>query len=72
MITKQHTYRGVPYQPADHEKASPSFVEHIYRGKRYNAPLQHKMSEPDENIELNYRGSIYRHRKQQANFTINN
>jgi len=72
MITKQHTYRGVSYQPADHEKASVSSVEHIYRGKRYSAPLRHQPSEQNEGVELHYRGNVYRHRKQDASCTINN
>ncbi len=72
MINQQHTYRGVAYAPKEHEKASSAFVEHIYRGKRYQAPLRHESTDQDENIELHYRGSVYKHRKEMAHKAVNN
>ncbi len=63
MKTLQRTYRGIPYSPFDHEQASGSYVEHIYRGKRYEAPLNHGPSNPNNSIELHYRGTVYQHRQ---------
>lgn len=70
MTTKERTYRGISYKPTAHEHASSSFVEHVYRGKRYQAPLNHEAVKPDENIELHYRGSVYHHRKLEASSSI--
>ena len=41
MTTAQRTYRGIPYDPAQHERLSPASVDHTYRGQHYDAPLCH-------------------------------
>ena len=66
MITAKHTYRGVGYQPADHEQASAATFEHVYRGKRYQASLKHEARPQDSDVQLRYRGKVYQHRKAEA------
>ena len=41
MKTQERTYRGIPYNPADHERLSHASVDHTYRGRHYDAPLSH-------------------------------
>ena len=72
MFVAQRTYRGINYNPDEHETASRSWVEHVYRGKRYQAPLKHDPAENNPNIELHYRGSVYHHRKETAQNSIKN
>ena len=71
MTTAQRTYRGISYSPTEHERASNAYVEHIYRGKRYEAPLKHEAAQSDETVELHYRGSVYTHRQNQASMRLN-
>ncbi len=70
MTTTERTYRGVTYKPNEHERASRAYVEHIYRGKRYEAPLRHEAAQIDESTELHYRGSVYHHRQEEAAFKL--
>jgi len=71
MTTAQRTYRGIGYEPSNHENASSTFVEHIYRGKKYSAPLKHEARQDDPGLELNYRGKVYHHRQNAAAKNIN-
>ena len=66
MLTEQCTYRGVHYKSSEHEKASSSLVEHVYRGKRYQAPLKHEALVSDPEVKLRYRGKVYQHRRNVA------
>ena len=66
MITAKRTYRGVAYLSTEHELASSNSVEHIYRGKRYQAPLKHEAALADPSVKLNYRGKAYQHRQNAA------
>ncbi|HGY5531747.1 MAG: DUF4278 domain-containing protein [Prochlorococcus sp.] len=72
MTTQERTYRGIAYKAADHEQLSSSNVEHIYRGHRYEAPLKHEAVPADTKVELNYRGKVYQHRKNDATNCCNN
>ena len=53
-------YRGVPYDPSRHERASSQPVTHVYRGHRYMAGLLHLPGRVPQH-ELRYRGHAYRH-----------
>ncbi len=66
MKTAQRTYRGVVYDSTKHESMSNACVDHVYRGKHYQAPLNHEAVQPKENLELHYRGSVYQQRQQDA------
>lgn len=55
-------YRGVSYDPANHEQATRSAVVHVYRGQRFNAPLRHEAAPADLSLELHYRGHVYHQR----------
>lgn len=55
-------YRGVSYDPANHEQATRSAVVHVYRGQRFNAPLRHEAAPADPSLELHYRGHVYHQR----------
>ncbi len=66
MTTAQRTYRGIAYNPSEHECASNKFMDHIYRGNHYQAPLKHDPSQANEKVELHYRGSVYHHRQKVA------
>jgi len=70
MTTTQRTYRGIPYDPAQHERLSPARVDHTYRGQHYDAPLCHTAA-VGSTVELHYRGSVYRHRREQARKPVN-
>lgn len=65
MTTLQRTYRGIAYDPAQHERLSDQKVDHTYRGTHYESPLRHQAAESDT-VELHYRGNVYRHRQQLA------
>lgn len=65
MTTQQRTYRGVSYDPSQHEQTSSTQVEHTYRGLHYSASLRHEAAIPDPTVELHYRGSTYHHRQQE-------
>jgi len=67
MTTLQRTYRGIAYDPAQHEQLSDQRVDHTYRGTHYEAPLRHQATE-NGSVELHYRGNVYRHRQQAAKF----
>ena len=71
MTTQLRTYRGVAYDPSQHEEASPNSVSHTYRGLRYEAPLRHEAATQDPEVELHYRGSTYHHRQTEAQRQIN-
>ena len=51
-------YRGVAYTPSKHEQADSEPVEHVYRGKHYKSPLNHKAAS-HFSADLNYRGISY-------------
>ena len=70
MTTTQRTYRGIPYDPAQHERLSQTKVDHTYRGQHYDAPLSHTAA-AETTVELHYRGSVYRHRSEQARQPVN-
>ena len=70
MTTQQRTYRGIAYDPAQHERLSPASVDHTYRGLHYDAPLSHPAA-AESTVELHYRGSVYHHRREQARATVN-
>ena len=70
MKTQERTYRGVTYNPADHERLSHASVDHTYRGRHYDAPLSHAPA-AESTVELHYRGSIYQHRREQAEAHLN-
>ena len=65
MTTLQRTYRGIAYDPAQHERLSDQKVDHTYRGTHYESPLRHQAAESGT-VELHYRGNVYRHRQQLA------
>ena len=65
MKTQERTYRGIAYNPAEHERLSHSSIDHTYRGHHYDAPLSHAPA-AESTVELHYRGSVYQHRREQA------
>ncbi len=72
MTTLDRTYRGISYDSTNHERASRSYVEHIYRGKKYQAPLNHDAALNSETAVLHYRGSVYQLRRKEAAMGANN
>lgn len=70
MTRTQRTYRGITYDPAQHERLSQAKVDHTYRGQHYEAPLSHAAA-AETTVELHYRGSIYQHRCAQARNLVN-
>lgn len=64
--TSQLRYRGVAYDANQHEHPSPQPVEHVYRGRHFEAPLKHEAAEVDPALELHYRGHVYHHRAAEA------
>ena len=70
MKTQERTYRGVTYDPADHERLSRASMDHAYRGHHYEAPLSQAAAK-ETTIELHYRGSVYQHRRAQAEAHLN-
>jgi hypothetical protein len=71
MTTQLRTYRGVAYDPSQHEQASSTSVPHTYRGLNYEAPLRHEASVQDPKVELHYRGSVYHHHQVKEQRSIN-
>ena len=59
-------YRGVSYDPAQHEQLSNAPVDHIYRGHHYNAATRHEAAPVDPDVLLAYRGHVYHHRQAEA------
>ena len=70
MTTQLRTYRGIQYDPSKHEQASRAKVDHTYRGLHYEAPLRHDAAAPDPRVELHYRGSVYHHRRQEVQSSL--
>lgn len=66
MTATRLQYRGVPYDPRQHEQPSDEPVEHVYRGQHFAAPLRHAASPLDPSVELHYRGHVYHHRVEEA------
>ena len=58
MTTLQRTYRGIAYDPAQHERLSPASVDHTYRGLHYDAPLSHPAA-AESTVELHYLSLIH-------------
>ena len=71
MSTQRCTYRGVSYAPRQLDQAGGAPVDHTYRGLHYSAPLHQEGTVHDETVELHYRGSVYRHRQQEAQRQVN-
>lgn len=61
-MTSPLRYRGVSYDPRNHEQLSDVPVEHIYRGQHYSSPLRHLAAPITPRAELRYRGIAYQHR----------
>jgi hypothetical protein len=59
-------YRGVSYDPAQHEQLSAAPVDHVYRGHHYDAAPRHEVAPSDAEVELTYRGHAYHHRQAEA------
>ncbi len=59
-------YRGVPYDAASHERTSELPVAHTYRGQSFLAPLRHPPTSNAPELELRYRGRVYRSHRGQA------
>ena len=51
-------YRGVAYTTSKTEQDNSEPVEHVYRGKHYKSPLNHKAAS-HFSADLNYRGISY-------------
>lgn len=62
-MTRLH-YRGVSYDPAQHQQPTENAVVHVYRGHRYSVPLRHEAAQVDPSLELHYRGHLYHHRNE--------
>jgi hypothetical protein len=65
MATKLR-YRGVSYDPAQHEQPPTQPVDHVYRGRHFDASLRHESAPANTEAELHYRGTVYHHRQDQA------
>ncbi|QPN63306.1 DUF4278 domain-containing protein [Synechococcus sp. CBW1004] len=59
-------YRGVSYDNSRHEQLPAAPVEHIYRGRHFNAPIRHEAAAVDPELELHYRGHVYHHQASEA------
>lgn len=70
MTTSKLRYRGVAYDASQHEQPSDQPTEHIYRGQHFSAPLKHEPAAVDPELELHYRGQVYRHRSEAASREI--
>ncbi|MGC6483272.1 MAG: DUF4278 domain-containing protein [Synechococcus sp.] len=70
MTTQERTYRGVSYDPNQHQDVSNAQVDHTYRGLHYSASLRHEAA-PAASVELHYRGSTYHHRQHNCNEQVN-
>jgi hypothetical protein len=61
-MTTPLRYRGVSYDPRNHEQLSDVPVGHIYRGQHYSCPLRHLPTAANSHVALHYRGIAYQHR----------
>ena len=67
MTPNTLVYRGVRYdgdQPAQAPATVP--VQHIYRGITFQGPLSHAPAQPNDTALLQYRGTAYQRRQQEA------
>lgn len=65
-------YRGIPYDAEQHEHPSAEAVEHLYRGRRYSAPLRHEAAPVNTSVELRYRGTTYHHLPRENGHQVTN
>ena len=65
-MATQFRYRGISYDPAQHEQLSSQPVDHVYRGQHFDAAPRHEAAPVDEVVELHYRGTVYHHRQAEA------
>ena len=65
-MATQLRYRGVSYDPAQHETLSDKPVEHVYRGHHYDVATLHEAAPVNTEAELHYRGTVYHHRQAEA------
>lgn len=71
MTRTQLVYRGVAYDGTKHAELPANPVEHVYRGVHYREALRHEAAQPDEAVELHYRGHTYHHRREEAARQVN-
>jgi hypothetical protein len=71
MTKTQLVYRGVSYDGTQHAELPAQPVEHVYRGVHYREALRHEPTQPDEALELHYRGHAYHHRRAEAARQVN-
>jgi hypothetical protein len=65
-MATQLRYRGVSYDPAQHEKLSDAPVDHVYRGRHFDAATRHEAAPVNTEAELHYRGTVYHHNQAEA------
>lgn len=65
-MTTPLRYRGVSYDPSQHERLSDVPVDHAYRGRHYDAATRHQAATAHTGAELHYRGTVYHHRSDEA------
>ena len=65
-MTTPLRYRGISYDPRQHERLSDLPVEHIYRGHHYSSAPRHLAAASRSAAELHYRGVTYQHQQSQA------
>ena len=65
-MANQLRYRGVSYDPAQHERLSDTPVEHAYRGHHFEAATRHEPATTTADAELHYRGTVYHQRQAEA------
>jgi hypothetical protein len=70
-MATQLRYRGVSYDPSQHEKLSDTPVEHSYRGRHFDAAARHEAALTNTEAELHYRGTVYHHRQAEAAQQVN-
>ena len=70
-MATQLRYRGVSYDPTQHEKLSDTPVEHSYRGRHFDAAARHEAALANTEAELHYRGTVYHHRQAEAAQQVN-
>lgn len=70
-MATQLRYRGVNYDPTQHEKLSDTPVEHVYRGRHFDAATRHVAAPVNSGAELHYRGSVYHHNQAEAARQVN-
>ena len=71
MTKNQLVYRGVAYDGTKHTDLPANPVEHVYRGVHYQEALLHEVAQPNEAVELHYRGHTYHHRRVEAARQVN-